>query len=242
MNAVVTPYKNSESGKKEQVAQMFNAIAPRYDFLNNLLSLGIHILWRKKAIRLLKKKSPKRILDIATGTADFAIEATRLHPEKIIGIDISESMLKFGKEKITKKKLTDLIDLQLGDSENLIFEDAYFDAITVGFGVRNFENLEKGLSEIYRVLQKDGMFVVLEFSKPTAFPIKQLYEFYFLKICPLLGKYFSKDKAAYNYLPESVNAFPAGNAFLEIMQKIGFKNTLCYPLSKGIASIYVGEK
>ncbi|HVA98888.1 MAG TPA: bifunctional demethylmenaquinone methyltransferase/2-methoxy-6-polyprenyl-1,4-benzoquinol methylase UbiE [Bacteroidia bacterium] len=242
MNTVVTPYKNSESGKKEQVAQMFNAIAPRYDFLNNLLSLGIHVLWRRKAIRLLKNNSPKKILDIATGTADFAIEAMKLHPEKVIGIDISESMLKIGKEKILKKKLSSIIELQTGDSENLTFADNSFDAITVGFGVRNFENLEKGLGEIHRVLANDGMLVILEFSKPTSFPVKQLYEFYFLKICPLLGKYFSKDKAAYNYLPESVNAFPAGNDFLKIMQKTGFKNTLCYPLSKGIASIYVGKK
>ena len=242
MNQIVTPYKNEAGTKKEQVATMFNNIAPKYDFLNQLLSLGIHKGWRKKAIQLLRETKPKNILDIATGTADFAIEAMVLNPDKVTGVDISEGMLNLGKEKIVKLKLQNKITLELGDSENLIFPDNTFDGITVGFGVRNFENLEKGIADIYRVLTPNGTLVVLEFSKPTAFPVKQVYHFYFRYITPMVGKIFSKDNSAYTYLPESVNAFPAGEDFLNVLKKAGFKNTKAISLTFGIASLYVGNK
>lgn len=228
--------------KKEQVEIMFNSIAHRYDFLNHFLSLGIDILWRKKAIRLLKKEHPKIILDIATGTADFAVEALALNPEKVIGVDISEKMLAVGKEKIQKKNLANRIELQMGDSEKLLFQDNTFDAITVGFGVRNFENLEKGLSDMHRVLKNNGTAVVLEFSKPQKFPVKQLYHFYFFYILPLIGRIISKHHVAYTYLPESVNAFPDGKDFLVIFERVGFKQVQWFPLTLGIASIYIGKK
>ena len=228
--------------KKEQVATMFNNIAPKYDFLNHFLSLGIDILWRKKAIRQLQKQQPKIILDIATGTGDFAIEALALHPEKVIGIDISEGMLALGKEKMKRKNLSHIIDLQKGDSENLNFENQFFDAAIVAFGVRNFENLEKGLTEINRVIKPNGTFVVLEFSKPKSFPVKQFYQFYSSKVLPTIGKLFSKDKAAYTYLPESVSAFPDGENFVAILKKCGFANAKAISLTFGIATIYVAEK
>jgi demethylmenaquinone methyltransferase / 2-methoxy-6-polyprenyl-1,4-benzoquinol methylase len=242
MASTVTPYKGNSASKKEQVATMFNNIAYRYDFLNQLLSLGIHSGWRKKAIRLIKPFNPKQILDIATGTADFAIEAIKLSPDKVTGIDISEGMLSFGREKVKKKGLDGKIELLLGDSENMPFEDNSFDAITVGFGVRNFEHLEKGLQEMLRVLRPGGGVAILEFSRPRKFPIKQLYHFYFTKVTPLIGKMFSKDNSAYTYLPESVNAFPDGKDFLEIMQRLGYKETKHYPLTFGIAAIYTGKK
>lgn len=238
----VIPYKEQQGGKKEQVATMFNNISKKYDFLNHFLSLGIDILWRKKAIRLLKPHQPKVMLDIATGTGDFALEALALNPTKIIGIDISEGMLAVGKNKIKEKGVDAIIDLQLGDSENLPFENNYFDAYTVGFGVRNFENLEKGLSEMLRVLKPDGKAVILEFSKPKKFPIKQLYNFYFNNILPGIGKLVSKDNAAYTYLPESVNAFPEGKDFVQILEKIGYKEIKNIPLMFGIASIYYAAK
>lgn len=221
---------------------MFDNIAHRYDFLNQLLSLGIHKSWRKKAVRLLELDHPVQLLDIATGTGDFAIEALKLKPGRVIGIDISEGMLKLGREKIKKRGLEGLIELQLGDSENLPFETGSFDGITVGFGVRNFENLEKGIAEIYRVLKPNGKLSILEFSKPKKFPVKQLYAFYFKRVTPSLGKLFSKDASAYTYLPESVNAFPDGAHFLKILENAGFKNTAAYPVTFGIASIYVGKK
>jgi demethylmenaquinone methyltransferase/2-methoxy-6-polyprenyl-1,4-benzoquinol methylase len=224
------------------VATMFNNIAPKYDFLNQLLSLGIHKGWRKKTIQLIAHNQPKNILDIATGTGDFAIEAMKLNPDRVIGVDISEGMLKLGVEKIKKLNLTDKIELKLGDSENLPFENNTFDAVTVGFGVRNFETLEKGIQEIYRVINHGGTFAVLEFSKPKKFPIKQLYNFYFKYITPAVGKLFSKDASAYTYLPESVNAFPDGDDFLAILRKAGFKNCKSIPVTFGIASIYIGTK
>ncbi len=239
---MVTPYKNQTNSKKEQVAEMFNNIAPKYDFLNQLLSMGIHKGWRRKAIRFLQDQKPKTILDIATGTADFAIEAMKLNPDKIIGVDISEGMLKLGIEKINKLGLQNKIELKLGDSENLPFPNNSFDAITVGFGVRNFENLEKGIADIYRVLNSGGMLAVLEFSKPQNFPIKQVYNFYFRYITPFVGKLFSKDNAAYTYLPESVNAFPSGEIFLKTLKKAGFKETKAHLLTFGIASIYIAKK
>lgn len=240
--STVTPYKNQSNSKKEQVAEMFNNIAPKYDFLNQLLSMGIHKGWRKKTIQLLKPINPKAILDIATGTGDFAIEAIKLNPEKVTGVDISEGMLKLGIEKVKKKGLESKIELLLGDSENLPFEDNSFDAITVGFGVRNFENLEKGINDIYRVLNKGGMLAILEFSKPQRFPIKQLYNFYFLYVTPFIGKLFSKDNSAYTYLPESVKAFPAGEEFVNILKKLNFKEVKVYELTFGIASIYLAKK
>ncbi|MBE7441947.1 MAG: bifunctional demethylmenaquinone methyltransferase/2-methoxy-6-polyprenyl-1,4-benzoquinol methylase UbiE [Flavobacteriales bacterium] len=238
----VIPYKEQQAGKKEQVATMFNNISKKYDFLNHFLSLGIDILWRKKAIKLLKPHQPKVMLDIATGTGDFALEALALNPEKVIGIDISEGMLAVGKEKMKQRKVDNIITLQLGDSENLPFDNDYFDAYTAGFGVRNFENLEKGLAEMLRVLKPNGQAVILEFSKPKKFPIKQLYNFYFNNILPGIGKLVSKDNAAYTYLPESVNAFPEGDDFLVILNQLGYKNAKAIPLMFGIASIYTATK
>lgn len=238
----VIPYKEKQETKKEQVATMFNNISHKYDFLNHFLSLGIDILWRKKAVRMLAPHQPKKILDIATGTADFAIEALKLNPDEIIGIDISEGMLNVGKEKIKKKGVDNIISLELGDSENLRFETAYFDAYTVAFGVRNFENLEKGLTEMLRVLKPNGTGIILEFSKPKKFPVKQLYNFYFNKILPGIGKMISKDNAAYTYLPESVYAFPDGEDFVQLLTKIGYKDAKATSLLFGIATIYKASK
>jgi len=238
----VVPYKQEVGSKKEQVATMFNNISKKYDFLNHFLSLGIDIIWRKKAIRMLRSKQPKQILDIATGTGDFAIAALKLNPTKVTGVDISEGMLNVGKEKIKNKGLSDKIELQLGDSENLNFNDNTFDAYTVGFGVRNFENLEKGLTEMLRVLKPEGTAIILEFSKPKKFPIKQIYNFYFNKILPGIGKLVSKDNAAYTYLPESVDAFPDGKDFTDILTKVGYKNPTAKSLMFGIASIYKASK
>ena len=238
----VLPYKDKDTSKKEQIAAMFNSISGKYDFLNHFLSLGIDILWRKRAVRLLKNHQPKLILDIATGTGDFAIEALSLNPEKIIGVDISEGMLSIGREKLIKKNLTDKIELLSGDSEVLPFEDNFFDAVIVSFGVRNFENLEKGLSDMLRVLKPGGKVVILEFSKPKSFPFKQIYQFYFQWILPKIGKLISKNHAAYTYLPDSVEAFPDGDDFLNILDKIGFQKNQCTPLTLGISSIYSGSK
>jgi demethylmenaquinone methyltransferase/2-methoxy-6-polyprenyl-1,4-benzoquinol methylase len=238
----VVPYKDKTGSKKDQVAEMFNNISPKYDFLNHMLSLGIDIIWRKKAISLLKKDRPKLILDIATGTGDFAIEALALNPDKVIGVDISEGMLDMGRKKMTRKGLDDRIELQLGDSEGLQFEDNNFDAVIVAFGVRNFENLEKGLTDMNRVLKKSGKAVILEFSKPRIFPFKQIYQFYFKWILPNIGRFVSKDQAAYTYLPDSVKAFPDGDRFLEILERAGFRNTQCKALTLGICSIYTGVK
>jgi demethylmenaquinone methyltransferase/2-methoxy-6-polyprenyl-1,4-benzoquinol methylase len=238
----VLPYKDKNTSKKEQIAAMFNSISGKYDFLNHFLSLGIDILWRKRSVRLLKKHQPKLILDIATGTGDFAIEALSLNPEKIIGVDISEGMLSVGREKLIKKNLTDKIELISGDSEFLPFKDNFFDAVIVSFGVRNFENLEKGLSDMLRVLKPGGKVVILEFSKPKSFPFKQIYQFYFQWILPKIGKLISKNHAAYTYLPDSVEAFPDGDDFLNILNKIGFQKNQCTPLTLGISSIYSGSK
>lgn len=221
---------------------MFNNISRRYDFLNHFLSLGIDRGWRRKAIRLLEPLHPRQLLDVATGTGDFALEGLRLNPEKITGVDISEGMLEVGRKKILKRGLGDKIELLSGDSENLPFEENKFDAVTVGFGVRNFENLEKGLQEIHRVLKPGGMLVVLEFSKPVRFPFKQLYNIYFKAILPRIGSLVSKDSSAYTYLPESVAAFPDGKKFEDILTRVGFKNTACKSLTFGISSIYTGRK
>lgn len=221
---------------------MFNNISKKYDFLNHFLSLGIDILWRKKAISLLKNDSPKTILDIATGTGDFAIESLKLDPDKVIGVDISEGMLDVGRKKMLRLGHDKVIELQSGDSEGLLFDDNKFDAVIVAFGVRNFENLEKGLKDMNRVLKPNGKVVILEFSRPKKFPFKQLYSFYFKAILPLIGKLVSKDNSAYTYLPESVQQFPDGHDFLSILNKIGFKETQCKSLTFGISSIYTGIK
>lgn len=238
----VVPYKNKEDSKKKQVADMFNNISGNYDFLNHFLSLGIDIIWRKKAINLLKKDQPKKIIDIATGTADFAIQSMKLKPEEVIGVDISDGMLEQGRIKVKKKGLEKIIQLRNGDSEALPFEDNYFDAGIVAYGVRNFENLELGLQNIHRVLNEGGKFVVLEFSKPKSFPMKQLFGFYFKNILPTIGRIFSKDQSAYTYLPESVDAFPEGEDFNNILRKVGFKEVKNIPLTGGVSTIYLGVK
>jgi len=238
---VITPYK-SDGNKKEQVAKMFNNIAHRYDFLNHFLSLGIDKIWRKKAILKLKASKAHKILDIATGTGDLALAALRLNPAEIIGIDISEEMLNYAKIKIARAGKSDIIKFEKGDSEQINYSDNTFDAAIVAFGVRNFENLQKGINEIHRVLVPGAKFVVLEFSRPRNFLVRMIYNFYFLKILPFFGSFFSKDKRAYTYLPESVNAFPDGSDFLSYMNKAGFNNLTCEPLTFGIASIYTGTK
>ncbi len=236
----VTPYNNSKS-KKEQITTMFDNIAKSYDFLNHSLSLGMDNIWRKKAIKKLTN-DPKNILDVATGTADFAISAAKYTNAQITGIDISQGMLDVGIKKIAKKKLDKRIKLQRADSEKLPFNANSFDAITVGFGVRNFENLEKGLSEIYRVLNTNGVIAILEPSTPNFFPLKQLYHIYFHNILPIIGYLISKDKNAYKYLPDSVREFPNKKDFINILKKIGFKKCEYFPLTFGIVSLYIAIK
>lgn len=238
----VKPYSD-EGSKKGQVSRMFNAIAPYYDFLNHLLSGGIDIIWRKKAIDCLKEQKPAHILDVATGTGDLAITAAnRLHPYKITGIDPSAKMLEIGRKKIAKKGLDKMITLEEGGAENLPYKDNTFDAITVAFGVRNFEDLNKGISEMYRVLKPNGTLVVLEFSQPKVFPFKQVFNLYFKYMLPLIGRLTSKDPKAYQYLYESVQAFPAGDDFIKILQNNGYKSNKCLPLTLGICSVYLGNK
>ena len=241
MSEIVKPY-NTDKSKKEEVAQMFNNISARYDFLNHFLSLGIDHIWRRKAVNTLREIQPKRILDLATGTGDFAIALLKLNPTQIIGMDISSGMLEVGKNKMKAKHVSHIIDMQLGDSENMPFEDGYFDAITVGFGVRNYEHLEKGLSEMLRVTRVGGKIVILEFSKPKRFLIKQAFGFYSRFIIPFFGKRISKDEKAYAYLPESVAAFPEGKAFTDILSKLGYKQVESTLVSGGIATIYTGIK
>lgn len=242
MNEKITPYAGTAT-KKEQVATMFNNISGTYDFLNHFLSVGIDIIWRKKAIKELLASQPKVILDVATGTGDFAFEAIEiLKPEQIIGVDISEGMLSIARKKIEKRNLSSVFSVQTGDSEGLNFDDNTFDAITVAFGVRNYEDLEKGLSDMLRVLKPNAKIVILEFSKPRIFPIKQLYNLYFQYITPFFGRLFSKDKRAYTYLPESVEAFPDGEAFVSLMKKVGYKATKHRSLTFGISAIYTGIK
>ncbi len=239
----IVPYRESGLDKKEQVADMFNSIAHRYDFLNRFLSAGIDVQWRKKAIRQLKELAPKKILDVATGTGDVAILSYQLlEPEKIIGIDISEGMLELGRKKIEKLALNGKIELQSGDSEVIRFDDNSFDAVTVAFGVRNFQHLVKGLQEMYRVLKPGGKLVILEFSKPTQPLFKNLYHFYMNVAAPAIGKLFSKNRDAYQYLNDSVQAFPEGQTFLTIMHEAGFTQTYLKKLSLGICTIYCGSK
>jgi demethylmenaquinone methyltransferase/2-methoxy-6-polyprenyl-1,4-benzoquinol methylase len=238
----IKPYKNSDLGKKEQVTQMFDAISGNYDGLNRVISFGIDIKWRKKVVNLVKESKPDTILDIATGTGDLAINLAKTNASKIIGLDISSGMLEIGKQKIKKKHLDSKIEMVLGDSENMSFADNSFDAITVAFGVRNFETLENGLKEIYRVLKPNGTFVILETSNPTKTPYKQGYAFYTKNVLPLIGKLFSKDKSAYNYLSESASVFPYGEALNNILRKIGFINVEDFPQTFGVATIYKSSK
>ena len=237
----VTPYKTHQN-KKEQVESMFDSIAVKYDFLNHFFSMGIDKLWRKKVVRIIKSLEPKTVLDIATGTGDLAICAARGTNANITGIDISAKMLSIGSEKVSKLSLSKRVQLQKGDAEQLAFEDNYFDAAMVAFGVRNFEDLLKGLKEIFRVIKPGGMFVILEFSKPTIFPVKNLYNFYFKKIMPFMGRLFSKDNRAYTYLPESVFAFPEGMEMKNILENAGYAAVSIKPVTFKIATIYVCEK
>jgi len=239
---IVNPY-SAQGNKKEQVTNMFDSIAPKYDLLNRLLSLGIDTIWRKKAISQLNSSDHRIILDVATGTADVAIEINKqLQPEKIIGLDISPKMIEYGKKKIINKKLNEVIELEVGDSENMRFEEDKFDAVTVAFGVRNFGDLEKGLSEMFRVLRPGGKAVVLEFSKPTIFPFKQLFNIYFKNILPFIGKKTSNDDDAYGYLYRSVQVFPDLNKFADILERVGFRSVQWKSLSLGICTIYTGIK
>jgi demethylmenaquinone methyltransferase/2-methoxy-6-polyprenyl-1,4-benzoquinol methylase len=242
MSKPVTPYKDSSLGKKEQVAQMFDTISGNYDGLNRVISFGTDIKWRKKVLALVSSKNPDTILDIATGTGDLAILMTKTNATKIVGLDISAGMLDVGRKKIEVKKLSDKIEMVLGDSENIPYEDNSFDAITVAFGVRNFETLEKGLTEILRVLKPNGIFVILETSVPKKFPYKQGYSIYTKNILPLIGKLFSKDDAAYSYLSESASVFPYGEALNNILRKVGFIDVTASPQTFGVATIYSASK
>ena len=242
MSKKVTPYKDSSASKKEQVTDMFNTISKEYDGLNRVISFGIDIKWRNKVVELVGATNPSSILDVATGTGDLAINLSRTEAKEIIGLDISPGMLEVGKKKVHEKKLDQTIKMTLGDGEKIDFPDSYFDAITVSFGVRNFENLNQGLGEIYRVLKPNGIFVVLETSVPTKPVYKQGYNFYTKQILPLIGKVFSNDKVAYKYLSESAISFPYGEAFNNILRNIGFKNIEDKPQTFGVATIYTASK
>jgi demethylmenaquinone methyltransferase/2-methoxy-6-polyprenyl-1,4-benzoquinol methylase len=243
MSKQITPYKESTLGKKEQVTQMFDNISGNYDGLNRVISMGIDVKWRKKVIELVKAKNPENALDIATGTGDLAIMmAESTAAKQIIGLDLSVGMLEVGKKKILDKNLADKIEMVVGDSENIPYPDNHFDAITVSFGIRNFETLEKGLAEIYRVLKPNGIFVILETSVPTKFPFKQGYGFYTKFILPIIGKIFSKDNNAYGYLSESAANFPFGEALNNILRKVSFIECKAIPQTFGVATIYTATK
>lgn len=240
--AKILPDAASNLNKKAQVAEMFNNIAGRYDFLNHFLSMGIDKGWRKKAIAAAGEVKPTRILDVATGTADLAIAASTLNPKRIDGIDIADQMLEVGRKKVEAHNLADVINLRTGDSEAIPFDTGSFDVVTCAYGVRNFEHLEAGLTDMCRVLRPGGKVVILEFSRPTAFPVKQLFGFYFKYILPLMGRMVSKHSRAYTYLPESVQAFPQGQDFCNILTRCGFKNAKARPLTFGITSLYTAYK
>jgi demethylmenaquinone methyltransferase/2-methoxy-6-polyprenyl-1,4-benzoquinol methylase len=242
MSKSVLPYKDSTLGKKEQVTQMFDTISGNYDGLNRIISLGIDVKWRKKVVALVAATQPDSILDIATGTGDLAILMANTSAKKIIGLDLSVGMLEVGKKKIVNKNLDNKIEMVVGDSENIPYPNDYFDAITVSFGIRNFETLEKGLAEIYRVLKPNGIFVILETSVPTKFPFKQGYTLYTKFILPLIGKLFSKDNSAYGYLSESAANFPFGEALNNILQKVSFIECKAMPQTFGVATIYTATK
>ncbi|MEM1325944.1 MAG: bifunctional demethylmenaquinone methyltransferase/2-methoxy-6-polyprenyl-1,4-benzoquinol methylase UbiE [Bacteroidota bacterium] len=239
----VKPYDNISGSKKEQVSNMFNNIAPYYDFLNHFLSLGIDRGWRKKMIQEVRDQQPQKVLDVATGTADVAIALAKSMPQtNVIGLDIAVDMLNIGRKKVNTQNLSERVNLISGDAENLPFEDNSFDAMTVAFGVRNFEHLSKGLADMKRVLKPGGRLVVLEFSKPRVFPMKQGFNFYFSTILPFIGKVTSKDPKAYRYLYESVQAFPDGEAFIAELKRVGYTDLKQIPLTFGISSLYVGHK
>ena len=240
MSVVPKAYRGNT--KRERVEEMFDSIARKYDLMNRVLSAGIDRIWRRKAIDLLQPVQPKRILDIATGTADVALECMRLKPEEIIGIDISNRMLDIGRHKVMEKGFQGVIRLEQCASEAIHYPDQHFDAVTVAFGVRNFESLDGGLREIHRVLRPGGRVVVLEFSMPERFPIRQVYSFYSFRVMPWIGQWITRERSAYEYLPESVAAFPYGKAFLEKLEQAGFRDTKCTPLTFGIASLYTAEK
>ena len=242
MSKKIIPYQNSDLSKKGQVEKMFNNISKEYDILNRVISFGIDISWRKKIVKILKSKNPSIILDVATGTGDLAIELVKTNAKKIIGLDISKGMLDVGIDKIKHKNLNNTIEMVIGDSENLKYVDNFFDAVTVSFGVRNFESLDLGLREIFRVLKPNGSLVILETSNPTKFPFKQFYTVYSKFILPTIGKIFSKDKLAYNYLSESSAEFPYGEKFNNILKKIGFTSVVDFPQTFGVATIYVASK
>ena len=242
MSKKIIPYQNSTLSKKGQVEKMFDNISKEYDILNRVISFGIDISWRKKIVKILKSRNPSTILDVATGTGDLAIELVKTNAKKIIGLDISKGMLDVGINKINHKNLNNTIEMVIGDSENLKYDDNFFDAVTVSFGVRNFESLDSGLREIYRVLKTNGSLVILETSNPTQFPFKQFYTVYSKFILPTIGKIFSKDKLAYNYLSESSAEFPYGEKFNNILKKIGFTNVVDFPQTFGVATIYVASK
>ena len=240
---MVVPDQSNPESKKVQVESMFDSIAPKYDLLNHTLSLNIDKIWRRKVARSVAKNRPGTVLDVATGTCDLAIAVARkARPQSIVGIDLSEEMLNVGRQKVQKINLSDTITVQKGDAENLPFGDNTFDAITVAFGVRNFENLDKGRTEMLRVLKPGGSCVILEFTMPVAFPVKQLYNFYFRHILPLIGRLVSSHKSAYTYLPESVKAFPQRTDFVRIMEQCGYAGARFRSLSLGIAAIYIGTK
>ncbi len=242
MSGNVNPYKDSDQSKREQVERMFDTISKEYDGLNRVISFGIDVKWRKKVVNKVAATQPKRILDVATGTGDLAINLAKTDAEEIIGLDISAGMLSVGKEKVAAKNLDDRIKMVQGDSENLPFEDNYFDAITVAFGIRNFETLEKGLAEILRVLKPGGIFVILETSVPTKFPFKQGYGLYTKTLLPLIGRVFSKDRDAYAYLSESASVFPYGEKLNNILRKTGFTHVEANPQTMGVATIYSASK
>jgi demethylmenaquinone methyltransferase/2-methoxy-6-polyprenyl-1,4-benzoquinol methylase len=242
MSKNITPYKDSSLGKKEQVTQMFDTISGNYDGLNRVISFGIDIKWRKKVLELVSAKNPENILDIATGTGDLAILLAKTNAKKIVGLDISCGMLEVGIEKIKNKKLDNIIDMVIGDSENLPFPENHFDAITVSFGIRNFETLDKGLAEILRVLKPKGIFVILETSNPTKTPFKQGYKLYTQNVLPIIGKLFSKDNVAYGYLSESASVFPFGEELNNILRKIGFIEVQDMPQTFGVATVYTASK
>lgn len=242
MKKTVTPYKDPSSSKKEQVTQMFDEISNKYDTLNRVISLGIDQSWRRKVVKIASETAPQRVLDIATGTGDLAIALKKTNATQIIGLDISPGMLAIGKDKVKALSLDKTITMVLGDSENLSYEDNYFDLVTVAFGVRNFENLEKGLGELFRVLRPQGKLIILETSVPTKFPFKQGYHLYSGLIVPLVGRIFSRDQRAYQYLSDSAAAFPYGDLFNNILRKIGFIEVKDNPQTLGVASIYCATK
>lgn len=242
MKKEIRPYKNQTNSKKDQIITMFDAISKEYDFLNRVISLGIDLRWRKRLVQKIAALQPDRVLDIATGTGDLAVALTATSARQIVGLDISPGMLAIGQEKVQAKGLDQRISMELGDSENLAYADYSFDAVTVAFGVRNFENLEQGLSEIFRVLKPGGQLAILETSVPTRFPFKQGYRIYAGFLMPLIGKLFSKDKAAYGYLSDSAAQFPFGQAFNNILQNIGFIDVVADPQTLGVATLYSAKK